>query len=310
VTQERKDKSWKEHLLSSGLPLEYAVKQSVARFDVASPAEFNYFRKNEAGQSTEFSVDIHASLLNTSSYFVDLFIECKYRHDSVRWVFTPEPESTASSLSDVLTWMDSFAAWRVNHNLLRRARRPFQSCGKGIELLPDGTNPKTIRQAVDQLRYAFASSAADAITHQRQHLLGPQSPVFAYLPIVVTTAQIWRLRDSCSLDGIRGAKDIEQVADRESVIVLHECPSNELKVHTRHTMTTFLSNEDLLPSDSIKRSIHHLADQHPRHFLVVEFTHLPGVMRRINTLLRKADLFVPVEKPGSELGTFADSLFA
>jgi hypothetical protein len=77
MAMSQKEKTWKDGLLSSGVPLEYAVKLLIAELDVTAPAEFNYFRVNETGQTAEFSVDLHALMIEqkTFRFFAELFIE-------------------------------------------------------------------------------------------------------------------------------------------------------------------------------------------------------------------------------------------
>lgn len=303
----KKEKDWKDFLLSSGLPLEYAVRRALAGEHLGEPAEFSYFRTNETGQTAEFSVDLHSLLIEPKEYkyFAEFFIECKYRYDTVRWVFTPDSANQLRyGLGGVFQWIDSDSEWQVNFGSLDSARSPYGLCGKGIELLPDGPNPKSIRQAVDQLRYAFASFAADALMHQVQHLLGRQSPLFAYLPVIVTTAQLWRLNDRFSLEEIRQAKEIKEIAKRHGVLVLSEQPSNELKLHTRRAMTSFLTDEGLLPSDEVDAMVRRLADRPPCLFLVAEYSHLPALLRKLKAFLRRRNLLIlrpsppPILLPG------------
>jgi len=84
-------KSWKDHLLSSGLPLEHSVIRELKQHGFLSPREFQYERKNEHGVPTLFSVDVEATnILAERKIWLDLLIECKYRHDSTQWVFNPD----------------------------------------------------------------------------------------------------------------------------------------------------------------------------------------------------------------------------
>ncbi len=82
-------KDWKEHLLSSGIPLEHSARQVLQRYASGRVSEFRFERANENGIPTVFSVDLNATLI-TEDFWLEVFVECKYRHDNVVWVFTPE----------------------------------------------------------------------------------------------------------------------------------------------------------------------------------------------------------------------------
>jgi hypothetical protein len=52
---------WKDHLLKSSLPLEHVVRRELAELGMGAMHTFTYVRRNEHGNRTEFSVDIHAT---------------------------------------------------------------------------------------------------------------------------------------------------------------------------------------------------------------------------------------------------------
>ena len=82
---------------------------------------------------------------------------------------------------------------QLNRELIGDLRTQYPLCRKGIELLPRDANPKTIEQAVEQLRHAVVAKALDSLVHQVDDLLGAPTPLFVIVPIIVTTAELWRL---------------------------------------------------------------------------------------------------------------------
>ena len=58
-------KSWKDHLLSSGVPLEYAVARIFEQLEIWRPGEFRYERKDPDGVPRVFSVDVHSSHIDS-----------------------------------------------------------------------------------------------------------------------------------------------------------------------------------------------------------------------------------------------------
>lgn len=228
-------KSWKEHLLSSGIPLEHSVIETIQTLGLSGPTEFKYERPNELGIPTIFSVDVHASKvpIPPSQVWIDFLIECKYRHDSVKWIFTPEAHSYPNfefderHLYNVLDYFSDGFELNMSQHPFDHSRYPL--CSKGIEILPKGPNPKSIDEAMQQLAYAVSDQTAEAIEHQFKHLLGHPSPVWLLIPIIVTTAQLWLLKPNQTLDMIRNADDISNVAEPRKIVVLHEPPDNLLR---------------------------------------------------------------------------------
>src|SRR3990172_413536 len=144
-------RTWKDHLLSSGLPLEQSVIQSLRKLDILDPREYKYERINEAGIPTLFSVDIHATRMGP--VWLELFIECKYRHDGTRWVFTPDEFNFGrdEAFQDMFILLDTFAGgYSVDRNLINRQFKKDDLCRKGIEILRDDANPKSIEQSIQQ----------------------------------------------------------------------------------------------------------------------------------------------------------------
>ena len=69
--------------------------------------------------------------------------------------------------------------------------------------------------------------------HQVDELLGTPSPIFILLPVIITTAELWRLKSSISIEDIRKAKELEEVAEKRDMVLLHTDPDNLLSSHTR-----------------------------------------------------------------------------
>ncbi len=60
--------------------------------------------------------------------------------------------------------IDHFAgAGRANKQLLSTFEQHYPVCGKGIELLPDNSNPRGITEGVQQLRFATAQFMVETV---------------------------------------------------------------------------------------------------------------------------------------------------
>jgi len=163
-------KSWKDHLLSSGLPLEHSVIRELKQHGFLSPREFQYERKNEHGVPTLFSVDVEATnILAERKIWLDLLIECKYRHDSTLWVFNPDEYDWGLGIE----FYESFIALdaltkprRLDYMHLNKFADSYSLCARGIELIENDVNPKSIEHSIAQLAYAVPKKAVSALNYQ------------------------------------------------------------------------------------------------------------------------------------------------
>jgi hypothetical protein len=242
----RDKKEWKDHLLSSGIPLEYSISGILRKLGFCAPREYRYERFNEAGLLTQFSIDVYSSYIITKlNLWLELFAECKYRHDGTRWVFTPTDHDIWSPrYEDMFVIIDQYDLDRkVETHKVQVYGENISLCGKGIELLVNDKNLKTIEQATQQLRYSVISKAVDAIVHQVDEMLGTPTPIFIIAPIIVTTAELWRIRPNISIEDIRNADKLEEVAETQNAILLHKDPDNLLISHTKNFFKNNLTDE-------------------------------------------------------------------
>jgi hypothetical protein len=239
-------KNWKDHFLSSGVPLEYSILGILKKLGFSAPREYRYERISESGLLTEFSIDVHSSyILRKPNLWLEVFIECKYRHDGTRWAFTPtEHDIWAPRYEDMFVLLDQYdTSRRLARDKVQLYGKNFSLCAKGIELLPEDKNPKAIEQAVQQLRYSIAKKAVDSIVHQVDEMLGSPTPIFMLIPIIITTAELWRMKPNMSVEDIRKAENLEEVAEMKNAILMHNDPDNMLISHTRNYFKNHLSHE-------------------------------------------------------------------
>jgi len=290
------NKSWKEHLLSSGVPLEHSVAETVQGLGLSGPTEFKYERPNELDIPTVFSIDVHTSKVDIppSKVWIDFFIECKYRHDSIKWIFTPQEENYLNfefNERDLYNVLDQFAdGFELITSDYPSVQSRYPLCSRGIEILPQGPNPKSIDQAVQQLAYAISDQTAEAIDHQTKHMLGHPSPVWLLIPIIVTTASLWRIRLGQTLDMIRKATDIDAIAEPRTIVVLHEPPDNLLRRFTKDTLKSrFSDQEQKLLDRQLKRVGSHNFDffcdvratYYPSYWIICHYSQLKSELEFI-----------------------------
>ena len=180
-------KKWKDHLLSSGVPLEHSVVEILKGHQLVPPREHKYERTDETGIRKLFSIDVHASkIFLATNLWLELFIECKYRHNGTAWVFAPDSYDWffGRSFRDAFMVLDDFSFDTLDKDMPNKFASKYPLCSKGIEILKDGANPKSIEQSVQQLRFGSASKVADCIENQVMGLLGEKAPIFVLVPII------------------------------------------------------------------------------------------------------------------------------
>jgi hypothetical protein len=288
-------KNWKDHLLSSGLPLEYSVSRIIEELVNWQPGEFKYERKDPEGIAKVFSVDVHSSHIDTErNFWLEALVECKYRHDGTRWIFTPREYDPlfGRDFNDLFVTLDQCCTDReLNKDFVNKFRSRYPLCGKGIELLPGDANPKTIEQAVQQLRYAVIAKSLNAIVHQVDNLLGTPPPLFVIVPIIVTTSELWRLRPGTTVEDVRRAAEIQDVADTHDIVVLHQAPDNLDKKRTVEVFYETLNDKQIKELDELlektmKRTfnffVDYFASYSPSLYIIIRYERFQSAITNLH----------------------------
>jgi hypothetical protein len=271
------NKSWKDFLLSSGLPLEYAVSKILANAGAIGNEVFHYQRRNELNIQTDFSVDIESTYVHGNDLWLEMLVECKYRHDSSKWVFTPAEYRSVlgPEFNHVFLSLDDLADdYTINTDAIERFSSLYRLANDGVEILTTDANSKSIANALCQLKYAIPNKIASALEHQIDHMLGDRSPIFIILPIVVTTAELWRIRPEQTISQIRKSQDISDIADREDILILYHKPDNELRQYSNEILSKHFSDDQKSRMSKVLSS----AGKHDFDFYTGVFsTHFPSM---------------------------------
>lgn len=227
---------WKDFLLKSSLPLEYEVKKLLDEYKCVGSYEYTYLRKDENGLNCEFSYDIDEAYIK-GGHFFNLMIECKFRDPSTDWVFIPEEYGGMDEIDSYcfLNPVDHFAKKKFI-DLDYEPLAPL--CGKGIELTSGGQNPKTITQAVSQLSYAMAEKILDSMENQINRWI--PEVIFYNVPIIVTTANLIRLKENTTIDEIKRSKTIEEIGTKEECLVLKNNIGRDLEQYSFDKFLQFI----------------------------------------------------------------------
>lgn len=232
---------WKDYLLKSGLPLEYEVMDYLESKKCVSSFEYSYLRPDENLIENEFSFDIDSAYIREHHFF-KLLIECKYRDSSTNWLFLPGEYGGLHELGKT-----SFL--HPNDHFNSKRKFPFKypelppigkPCQKGIELTSEQQNPKTITQAVNQLSYAMAEMVVDDMEHQIDSLLMLDEVIFYNIPIIITTANLYRIKENTTIEKIKATDNLLDIATKEDCIVLQTKIGKDLQRHNEKIFSTFI----------------------------------------------------------------------
>jgi hypothetical protein len=156
----------KELFLQSGIPFEFEVGKILDEKGFFVYGEFPYERKNEKGDDTEFSSDIHAGYCcaeKVNNFALDLLIECKYCHEGINWFFIPHLNDMSGGIP--VHPIDTFSAFEVSFS-----ENPISTirdvCYKGIEISENEKNNKKIEQAFNQIAYAIPNLVLKLLRRQ------------------------------------------------------------------------------------------------------------------------------------------------
>lgn len=311
----KEKRTWKDYFLSSGLPLEQSVIQTLEGLGVEGLKEFKYERKNEAGTTTLFSVDVYGPQiyheLSRQQLWLEIFCECKYRHDNIKWIFTPHDFGRwpLASSHNMLVSLDKMTGPKViNTSYFSKLTDNFKLCKKGIEIYENDINNKTIEQSISQLRYAVLNMVLDSLSTQVDKLLGPISPLFVILPIIVTTAELWRIDNGVTIKDIREAEGIEKVGNKLNSLIIFDPPDN---LYTRYSKEMFdreLTESQKMKIDKRLKKIgnygyevykNSISYQQPSFFFVISYEHFPVIMKELLAYFGDKKLMKKREKPKS-----------
>lgn len=210
------NKKWKEKLISSSFPLEYLVSKKLAAYDIAVGNEFSYSR-NDAGVLKDFSIDINGSYWNEEcTYSLNFLIECKQRHDKNKWLFMSDPNTpdfSAHTLGCTLRAIDEFSRIDLPPDATVELDKMMTYVVKGVEIDTSNGNvyDNEIKHGISQLAYSLPDVMIRNIAHCVNSHPSVNIPFF-FVPILLTTSELFVTNNDFSMDRIREAQEISDIA--------------------------------------------------------------------------------------------------
>lgn len=218
------NKKWKEKLISSSFPLEYLVSRKLAALDIAVQNEFTYSR-DDAGILKDFSIDPQGNYWNEECTFNLIFlIECKQRHDKNKWLFMRDPnisDFSSHTLGYTIRTVDNFTRMIVPTESTYALDEKIDFVVKGLEIDTSNGNvyDNELKHGLSKLAYALPDVMIKNISHCIHSHKEDNIPFF-FVPILLTTSELFVTHDDFSLEKIRGAQELEDISEKVAYVIM------------------------------------------------------------------------------------------
>lgn len=245
---------WQSRLLSSSVPLEYEVAKILKRKGFHITGEWSYHRISETGQEKEWSVDLRAVAAPAIEIAgvrcpLDVFVECKYRHRGVTWLFLPHPDGDSSFLHSALDGIDHFAPWFIHDH---EWNVDLTVCYKGLEIGfggpidEDEIEPAKrkitqkaldgqIKHGISQLQFAIPPLIALRIRAAAHSAFEELAPFFV-IPILVTNAELVVARRECDREAVSSASAPADLGEVVPALIMSREPGPDFAQHAKRQL--------------------------------------------------------------------------
>lgn len=124
--------------------------------------------------------------------------------------------------------------------------------------------------------------------------------MWTILPIIVTTAELWCLREGSTIDTIKSSSDLSDVADPHEMLILHQPPDNLLTRYTRELLRDSFDERQIALLDTGIREggfhgweffVDYCSKQWPSHFAVVTSTRFENLLEDFLKLFNERSIY-------------------
>ena len=239
------EKDWKKHLLKSGLPFEYEVKECFVKHHCTVWDDYTYIKQDENQVEKEFSYDIDVNYWKGNNS-LNLMVECKYKTEPTKWFFLPDPYSFQSELNNnsFLHTLDYFNKSKFlfchpPYDKIQEPLGPF--CLKGVEIYQNQFLEVNIFKAINQLSFAFIERVIDSL-HSQLTIDTFNGTNFFNIPVIITNAELYLIREKLTTADIEKAEEVEEVSTKCDFLLFHNKIGESLRRHNHIALTSFFSS--------------------------------------------------------------------
>ena len=278
---------WGESFLKSGLPLEHLTLVALKGIGWGCELHWEYQRHNREGILSWFELDLVAYSPESSAGDLLLLGECKYHDESRFWFFLPcETEDHLSQYEALSAGENLYADSRVLHcapyefladpeadRLLTIAPKAVW----GVTISQDGTRQaNAIEEATRQLSFGFVPFCLE-------RFYGFTRPPAAVLPIIVTSARLFRVRhDVTRFEQVRQATAPLDVADEAAWLWYYHAANRELLDYNMEQIDAYKSTNRFAKWNVLEDRLLSLWTS-PHWIVVVNIEHLATAVGQIHS---------------------------
>ena len=150
-------------------------------------------------------------------------IECKYCHPGIKWLFAPHTKLDTERLfegSTVYT-LDKLCTRQIfDKRPIWNLAKKFPICFKGVELHQKDATSQNIERGRSQLRYGTPRLAIHLSETQMMHFHDEELHVEFICPMLVTTAELFVLKNGLGLNNFRNVNELPEVACEVPALIL------------------------------------------------------------------------------------------
>jgi hypothetical protein len=229
-------KGWKDHLLRSGVPLEYEVARVFAGQGFSIDADFSFLRRDVDGFK-EWSTDINATWFGPSendvAFEFSVLTECKYRSPEKFILLLEDPNESVSpiTLGGTVYSIDAFVDFRLPLDTFVPLESELTYVYKAVELHDGGAFEEDLRHGIQQLRYATPALLRKDIDFVMSMHPDDWHAVFL-TKILVTNAPIWILNRGIDIATIKSASEVGDIARKAETVILYSDFGPDFEDHT------------------------------------------------------------------------------
>ncbi len=294
--------STKNYLLRSGIPLEASVSKILQKLNILGLGEF-YFKRDDKF----FSIDswshfiLRRDFQDYLDFNIDFLIECKYRDKNRGWYFIPYKENRDrnerlppprhNSFNNLLCFYcdnkfrTSFSQY-YSDLAEEIIPKDIPICDKGIEMYGKGFVPDFITESIYQISFATAKRIHDAITIELEDNLSQFGTII--FPIIVTTADLFVLNSTASLEKIKESKEPQEVCKEVGKLLLSGSRSLDCIIWLGGKIKSYNFNEKRFTEKEFFRDFSYIFPEWcASRILVVNYNYLEKVLVDIIKTVQK-----------------------
>ena len=220
--------SWKDMLLSSGIPMELDAARLLIAEGFSVNSNINYIL-NHGDSSFNGGIDLHGEIHlpfgeNDNSVYFDLLINCSFCHKDAVWMFSPNPnirDIFYKNSGTAIRIIDQFSPFMIPQEEFAgfESQSPQSFRGMEINIATGEDSGADFMTKLFRLQYFMPTLIIDRIF---TFLAGRPDDNFPFLicPVLLTTAPIYLLDEDITPEDIEKASGIDDISSKKPYLIM------------------------------------------------------------------------------------------